>query len=400
MNYYIFENIKDANFYPISATRATTDIRIGAGTFLDRIKTLISSEDKLSLFVREEIAELTQERHPEIEVNPQEVTHGIWLVGNVFWTADSIKKIVHCSESKWFYETSAVGYNLSKSMGKSWLKQGGPPNSEFSDDIEIRDLSCDSVHYIWDIIDRIPKTLEEDMEGFDPNFKIKNDPQSVHTVGENKIYVDETAHIEPLVVLNAEKGPIIIEDNVHVYSFAYLEGPLYIGNNTVIKPHSHISSSIIGPVCKLGGEIEKSIFQGFSNKVHDGYLGNAFLGEWVNLGSGTTNSNLKNNYSSVKVNLGKEEIETGKHFIGSFIGDHVKTGIGTQLNTGAVISPCSNIISNGVSPKYCEPFSWYVDGNLSSYRFEDFIKTAKQVKHRRGMKLSSKEISFFQQLSQ
>ena len=94
MNYYIFENIKDSNFYPISATRATTDIRIGAGTFLDRIKTLISSEDKLSLFVREEIEELTQERHPGIEVNPKEVTHGIWLAGNVFWTADLIKKIV------------------------------------------------------------------------------------------------------------------------------------------------------------------------------------------------------------------------------------------------------------------------------------------------------------------
>ncbi|SVD43560.1 uncharacterized protein METZ01_LOCUS396414, partial [marine metagenome] len=95
-------------------------------------------------------------------VNPQEVTHGIWLAGNVFWTAELIKKIVHCSEYKWIYETSAVGYNLSKSMGTSWLKQGGPSNSEFSDDIETSDLSCNSVHYIWDIIDRIPKTLEED----------------------------------------------------------------------------------------------------------------------------------------------------------------------------------------------------------------------------------------------
>ena len=159
---------------------------------------------------------------------------------------------------------------------------------------------------------------EEEMEGFDPNFKMKNDPQSIYTVGENKIYVDDSALIEPLVTLNAEKGPIIIMDNVHIYSFAYLEGPLYIGNDTIIKPHSHISSSIIGPVCKLGGEIEKSIFQGYSNKVHDGHLGNAFLGEWVNLGAGTTNSNLKNNYSPVKVKLGQEEIETAKYFIGSF----------------------------------------------------------------------------------
>ena len=399
MNYYLFENIKDSKFCPISATRSTTDIRIGSTTFLDRIKALISSGDKLSLFVREEIADLTQERHPEIEVNPQEVSHGIWLAGNVFWTEDLIKTIDHGSQLKWLNENRAVGYNLSTSMGKSWMEKGGPLQSEYTDNIEARDLSCDVFNYLWDIIDRIPKTLEEDIEGYDSNFKVKNNSKSVHTVGENKIYVDDSAHIEPLAVLNAEKGPIIIMDNVYVNSFSYLEGPLYIGNNTIIKPHSHISSSIIGPVCKLGGEIEKTIFQGYSNKVHDGHLGNSFLGEWVNLGAGTTNSDLKNNYSSVKVNFGQDEIETGKHFIGSFIGDHVKTGIGTQLNTGTIIGPCSNIISGAVSPKYFKPFSWYVDGNLSSYRCEDFIETAKQVKRRRGIKITSNEIAFFKKLS-
>ena len=95
MNYYLFENIKDSNFYPISASRSTTDIRVGATTFLDRIKTLISSKDNLSLFVREEIADITQERHPEIEINPREVTNGIWLAGNVFWTEELIKMIDH-----------------------------------------------------------------------------------------------------------------------------------------------------------------------------------------------------------------------------------------------------------------------------------------------------------------
>ena len=400
MNYYIFENIEETNFYPVSATRATIDIRIGTGTFFDRIKNLISSDDQISLFVREEIEEITQERHPEIDVNPHEVTNGIWLAGNVFWTSDLLKKINQGSESVWVYENSAVGYNLSRSLGESWLYQGGPVKSEFSEKIEKRNLSCDMVHYVWEIIDRIPKTLEEEIEKFGPNYKIISDHPTAHIVGGNKIYVNETSHIEPLVVLNAEKGPIIIMDKVHINSFAYLEGPLYIGNDTVIKPHTHISTSIVGPVCKLGGEIEKSIFQGNSNKVHDGHLGNAFLVEWVNIGAGTTNSNLKNTYSTVKVNLGQEEIDTGRCFIGSFIGDNVKIGIGTQLNTGTVIGPCSNIISNSSSPKYFEPFSWYVEGNLASYRFEDFIETAKRVMHRRGMKLSSKEISFYKQLVQ
>ena len=116
MNYYIFENIKDTNFYPISATRANTDIRIGEKTFLDRIKNLISSEDKIYLFVREEIAELTQERHPEIDVNPQEVTHGIWLAGNVFWTSDLLKKINHGYESKWIYENRYCRFIINISL--------------------------------------------------------------------------------------------------------------------------------------------------------------------------------------------------------------------------------------------------------------------------------------------
>jgi UDP-N-acetylglucosamine diphosphorylase/glucosamine-1-phosphate N-acetyltransferase len=400
MNFYIFENTKDTNFYPISATRSAVDIRVGTDTFLDRIKKLVSSEDKILLFVREKIAELTRECHPEIEVNPQEVTKGIWLAGNVFWTSDLLKKLKRSSEFEWVNENRTVAYNLSESAGKSWLKQGGPIHNKFSGKIESGNLFCDSACYLWDIIDRIPKTLDEEIGGYEPNFKITSDPQTVRIIGRNKIHVNDTAQIEPFVVMNAEKGPIIIRDNVHIHSFAYLEGPLTIGNETVIKPHSHISTSIIGPVCKMGGEIEKCIFQGLSNKVHDGHLGNTFLGEWVNLGAGTTNSNLKNTYSSVKVKLEQEEIDTGRCFIGSFIGDHVKTGIGTQLNTGTVIGPCSNIISNSISPKYFEPFSWFVNGEVSSYRFEDFIETAKRVMNRRSKKLSSKEFSFYQLLSQ
>ena len=155
MNYYIFENIEETNFYPVSATRATIDIRIGTGTFFDRIKNLISSDDQISLFVREEIEEITQERHPEIDVNPHEVTYGIWLAGNVFWTSDLLKKINQGSESVWVYENSAVGYNLSKSLGESWLYQGGPVKSEFSEKIEKRNMSCDMDHYVREIIDLI-----------------------------------------------------------------------------------------------------------------------------------------------------------------------------------------------------------------------------------------------------
>ena len=108
------------------------------------------------------------------------MTSGIWLAGNVFWTEDLIKMIDHDSQLKWLHNNRAVGYNLTTSMGKSWLEKGGPVQSKFTDNIETRDLSCDAVNYVWDIIDRIPKTLEEDIEGYDSNFKIKNNSKLVH----------------------------------------------------------------------------------------------------------------------------------------------------------------------------------------------------------------------------
>ena len=129
---------------------------------------------------------------------------------------------------------------------------------------------------------------------------------------------------------------------------SYLEGPLYIGSKTIIKPLTQIKNSVIGPVCKVGGEINSVVIQGYTNKVHDGHLGDSFLGEWINLGAGTSNSNLKNNYSSVKVHINDQLVDSDSLHIGCFVGDHVKTAIGTLINTGSVIGTASMIASYGL----------------------------------------------------
>ena len=118
------------------------------------------------------------------------------------------------------------------------------------------------------------------------------------------------------------------------------------------------------------------------------------------MGAGTTNSNLKNTYSNVKVKLNNDNIDTGEKSIGCYIGDFVKTGIGTQLNTGAVVGPCSNIVSTTISPKYFKPFTWYINGDEKKYRIENFIETAKIIKNRRDKKLSNEEILFYKELSE
>jgi UDP-N-acetylglucosamine diphosphorylase/glucosamine-1-phosphate N-acetyltransferase len=153
--------------------------------------------------------------------------------------------------------------------------------------------------------------------------------------------------------LDASKGLIVIDDNAEIMHNTVVIGPCYIGKNTKIKIGAKIYPNCsFGDFCKIGGEIEHSVFQNYSNKQHDGFIGNSFIGEWVNLGAGTNNSDLKNNYSSVSIKLSNKTIPTNRLFLGCCIGDHSKTAINTSLNTGSIIGFCSNIHLTGLTPKF------------------------------------------------
>jgi len=193
------------------------------------------------------------------------------------------------------------------------------------------------------------------------------------------------------VIINDQNGPVIIEDSVTIEPFSVLNGPLFVGNNCLIKSHSTISNSIINHDCKVSGEVHSSIFQPYSNKAHEGFLGHSFIGSWVNLGAGTTTSNLKNNYSNVSVKWDGDLIDTESIFFGSIIGDHVKTAIGTNLNTGTVIGVGSNIVSQSFPPRYIPPFSLYYKGKVTKISFDDFCETAEKVMSRREKSFSIEE---------
>ena len=193
------------------------------------------------------------------------------------------------------------------------------------------------------------------------------------------------------VIINDQNGPVIIDDSVTIEPFSVLNGPLFIGENCLIKSHSTISNSIINHNCKVSGEIHSSIFQPYSNKAHEGFLGHSFIGSWVNLGAGTTTSNLKNNYSNVSVKWDGDLIDTGSIFFGSVIGDHVKTAIGTNLNTGTIIGMGSNIVSQAFPPRYIPPFSLYYKEKITKISFDDFCQAAQKAMSRREKSLSEEE---------
>ena len=173
------------------------------------------------------------------------------------------------------------------------------------------------------------------------------------------VHIGRGSRIQPGTVLDAESGPIFVGRNVKIFPQATIIGPASIGDGSVVKAGAQIhGSTSIGPVCKVGGEIEHSVIHGFSNKQHHGFLGHSYVGAWVNMGAGTTTSDLKSNYGSVRVSLGGEPVETGQQFVGLIFGDHSKTAINSMFNAGTVVGVSSNIFGDGFPPKYVPSFSW------------------------------------------
>jgi UDP-N-acetylglucosamine diphosphorylase / glucose-1-phosphate thymidylyltransferase / UDP-N-acetylgalactosamine diphosphorylase / glucosamine-1-phosphate N-acetyltransferase / galactosamine-1-phosphate N-acetyltransferase len=197
----------------------------------------------------------------------------------------------------------------------------------------------------------------------------------------------EGVTVEPGVVMDFSNGPIWLDDGVTVRAFTRIAGPAYVGPGSTLLGGSFAAISI-GPVCKVHGEMEEVVVLGYSNKAHDGFLGHAYLGRWVNLGAMTTNSDLKNNYGPVRMWTAEGEQDTGLIKLGSMLGDYVKTGIGALLNTGTVIGAGSNLFGTEMPPKYVPPFSWGSGANLTEFDADKFLQVTETVMKRRSLELS------------
>lgn len=195
--------------------------------------------------------------------------------------------------------------------------------------------------------------------------------------------------IEPHVVLDATAGPIMISTGAHIRSFSRINGPCYIGRGTTVLG-GEISGCSIGETCKVRGELSGTIAIGHSNKGHDGFVGHSYLGRWVNLGAGTTTSNLKNTYGTVALWTPSGVRDTGLQFLGTLFGDHVKTGIGLRLTTGTVLGAGANVY-DAMPPKTVAPFSWGGGAPYATYRIDKFIETASRMMARRHVELSERD---------
>jgi len=216
-------------------------------------------------------------------------------------------------------------------------------------------------------------------------------PGSAHSVQSQRPEFDDAppATLEPHVVLDATAGPIMIESGVHIRSFTRITGPCRIGRNTAIVG-GDISGCSVGPGSKIRGEISSTIVLGYSNKGHEGFVGHSYLGRWVNLGAGTTTSNLKNTYGHVALWTPAGIRDTGLQFLGTMFGDHVKTGIGTILTTGTVLGAAANVYGSHMPAKVVPPFAWGEGEPYDTYRLDKFLASAAVMMARRQVRLSAR----------
>ena len=377
MNIIVFENKNIGFLNPFSINHSAIELRVGAITNFDRIKSMYSNANFI-LIVNSHLKNIIKERFPDFEVNPEIIPKGICLNARAIFKkehADLINKEDALSNNK-----NLISFHLNAEIKLDKF------DVLISDNMDItKACDIDIVENLWDIFRMVEPMLSYDYQSFHYIDNYCSHPSLIRS-NEEYIYIGNGCEIKAGVILDASSGPIIIDDNAIIDHGSIIEGPCYIGRSSHISPKSVIrKNNIIGPMCKIGGEVSCCNILGYSNKVHDGFLGHSYVGEWVNIGAGTNNSNLKNNYGLVKLQFEDNILQTRLQFLGSLIGDYTRIAIGTNLNTGTYIGLGANLFNHDFSRKYIPSFSW---GNNNKVKSDLFIQTIIKMKKRRSKSIS------------
>lgn len=250
----------------------------------------------------------------------------------------------------------------------------------------VADIPGRWVRAVWELITQLASQLDEDIEGLGPHLACTT-PAGAIVIGSRRVCVEHGANVEPQVVFDVTNGPVLVRGGATVRAFTRLVGPCAVLEHASVLG-DRVNACSIGEHSVIRGEISETIVLGHSNKGHDGFVGHSYLGRWVNLGAGTITSNLKNTYGSVQLWTPAGMRDTGMSKIGSLVGDHAKTGIGTRLNTGTVIGAGANVFGAAMPPKYVPPFAWQDNGEMSEFRLDKFLDIATRVMARRSVALS------------
>lgn len=406
MQLCIFEDKKASNFFPLTYSRPVYDLICGYTPLKSKIFRLFPTY-KQSLHCRNYLENITIQNNPGTLVNSIEDSECLFINSRVLADSSLVKLFSKKKKENIVYISgdTVIAAFLSDSNLNSFefANSIDPENFE---GIHTEPIEQKTFNYIWDLINYNGEELSKEFEIQFNRKKRKNQKRitgkvfdGVHLVEKKEIIIEKGSFVKPGVVVDASKGPVFIDKNVEVFPNAVIEGPVYIGESTKIKSAAMIYENVsIGKVCKIGGEVEDVIIMPYSNKQHAGFLGHAYLGSWVNLGADTNNSDLKNNYSTVKAYVNGKMIDSGSQFLGLMMGDHSKSAINTMFNTGTVIGFSCNIFGSGFPDKFVPSFTW---GGAESSKIYDVVKsinTAEKVMARRNIMMSEDDKKLFHKI--
>lgn len=384
LKYVLFDGIYHQKLKPLTLTRPVSDLRIGI--FKIREKWELALNTMVSIRTKDYLSEKFNSNLDECEIgicssllpNPQLCDAINSLKENTIMMRNG-KLLAICPLPK---EDDQINQKLSNYKLVQFT-------SEFS-----------LIESPMDIFNLNGQEISNDLKYLDKNNLQKVSYGNGNLIIGDHIFIEEGASISG-ATLNSSEGPIYISKDVEIMEGTNIRGPFVVLENSVIKMGAKIyGPTTIGPSCKIGGELSNVVFQGFSNKAHDGFIGNSVIGCWCNFGADTNSSNLKNNYGKVKSwSYESESFEdTGTQYCGLITGDHSKSGINTMFNTGTVIGAFVNVFDGGFPPKFIPSFSWGDKESFETYKFDKAIEVAKVVMDRRGVDLDEKTIKIYRSL--
>lgn len=375
MNYILFDDAHRNDLLPFTFLRPVADIRAG----------ILTIREKWEYYLNTKTSSLTEpylsKKFPIIKED-----HNVLINGSVIPNKDLVKLIHDLKPGQvLMQEDCLVAYHItSEELDKS-LKSD-------MEEIEIS-IPFNRIINSWDIFSLNDILILQDFEILTQGRTSQPLSKTNSMIGDGKIFLEEGAVVE-YVTLNASNGPIYIGKNAEIMEGSHIRGPFALLDHAVVKMGAKIyGATTIGPWCKIGGEVNNSVFFGYSNKAHDGFIGNSVVAEWCNLGASTNTSNLKNTYDPVRMWSYTDEtfVNTGLRFCGLMMGDHSKSGINTMFNTGTVVGVSANIFGSGFPRNFVPSYSWGGSAGFQTYNMKKALLVARQVMKRRDIELTPED---------
>ncbi len=374
MNYILYDGSRRVNLLPLTYTKPVADIRIGILTIREKWEKWLNTT---TTTITEDYLE---DKFPMVEMEENVMINASFLP-----TESLVEIIENLQQNQVIVQEEEIIAFFSKDT-QNEIDFETYEKIDFTENII-------QLKHNWDIFTNNGEALEDDFKLLTKGRKSAPIPKTVHCINKDHIFLEEGVAIE-IGVLNASKGSIYIGKNAEIQEGSMIRGPFAMGEHSVVKMGTKVyGPTTMGPKCKIGGEVNNAILSGYCSKGHEGYLGNAVVGEWCNIGADTNNSNLKNNYAEVKMwEYDKERfVKTGLQFCGLIMGDHSKCGINTMFNTGTVIGISANIYGSNFPRNFIPSFSWGGAAGFKTYNIDKAIETAELVIKRKNEYFTEKD---------